>query len=72
MPDFMLLLYDETEMPEDLSAEDVQSMIGEYVEWRMQIAEQGKMIGGDKLTDEGGQKYFNGRRRNSGYRWPLC
>ena len=55
MARFMLLLHDNTEMPEDLSAEDVQGVIGEYVAWRNKIAAEGKLAGGEKLMDEGGK-----------------
>ena len=55
MASFMLLLHDQTEGMGDLSAEEVQSVIGEYVGWRNQIAAEGKLIGGEKLTDEGGR-----------------
>lgn len=56
MASFMLLLHDRTELPEDLSAEQVQGVIGEYVAWRKKVADEGKMIGGEKLTDEGGRQ----------------
>ncbi len=55
MASFMLLLHDKTELPGDLSAEEVQTVIGEYISWRKKVAEDGKLIGGEKLTDEGGK-----------------
>ncbi len=55
MTSFMLLLHDSTEGFGDLSAEDIQKVIGEYVGWREKIAEEGKLIGGEKLGDEGGK-----------------
>lgn len=55
MASFMLLLHGHTEMPEDISAEDVQGIIGEYVAWRKKVQADGNMIGGEKLTDEGGR-----------------
>jgi len=55
MASFMLLLHDNTEMPEDISAEDVQAVIGEYIAWRNEIAEEGKLVGGEKLADDGGK-----------------
>ena len=55
MANFMLLLHDNTEMPEDISAEDVQGIIGEYVAWRKKIEADGRLVGGEKLVDEGGK-----------------
>ncbi len=55
MASFMFLLHDNTSMPEDLSAEDVQGVIEEYLAWRKEVANEGKLIGGEKLTDDGGR-----------------
>lgn len=55
MNQFMLLLHDSTEELADVSAEDIQAVIGEYVGWRHEIEEQGRLIGGEKLSDEGGK-----------------
>jgi hypothetical protein len=55
MASFMLLLHDATEGFGDLSADEVQKVIGEYIGWRNKIAGEGKLIGGEKLADEGGK-----------------
>ena len=55
MKGYMLLLHESTDQPDDISAEEIQSIIGEYVAWRNEIAEQDRLIGGQKLTDEGGR-----------------
>jgi hypothetical protein len=51
----MLLLHESTTGFADLSAEDIQQIIGEYVAWSNSLAEQGKLVGGEKLKDEGGK-----------------
>lgn len=51
----MLLLHESTTGFADLSAEDIEQIIGEYVAWSNAVAEQGKMVGGKKLKDEGGK-----------------
>ena len=55
MDGFMLLLHDSTEGFGDVSPAEIQKIIGEYTGWRNEIAEQGRLIGGEKLTDEGGK-----------------
>lgn len=54
MPGYMLLLHSETSENEDLSAQEIQAVIGEYISWRNSIEADGRLIGGEKLTDEGG------------------
>lgn len=51
----MLLLYDSTDEQGDVSAEEIQTIIGEYVGWRNKIEADGRLIGGEKLADEGGK-----------------
>lgn len=62
MPGYMLLLHSQTSEDGELSAEDIQGVIGEYIAWRDQIEAQDRLLGGDKLTDEGGKhlKHENG------------
>ncbi len=55
MEQFMLLLHDSTTGFGDLSPEDIQAVIAEYVGWRSEIADKGRLVGGEKLTDEGGR-----------------
>ena len=55
MSQYMLLLHESTTDFADLSAEDIQQVIGEYVAWRNSVAEKGKLVGGAKLKDEGGK-----------------
>lgn len=51
----MLLLHSQTGGMSDISADEIQNIIGEYVAWRNRIAEQGRLIGGEKLANEGGR-----------------
>jgi hypothetical protein len=55
MPEFMLLLHESTTGFADLSAEDIENVVAEYVAWSNRVAEMGKMAGGAKLRDEGGK-----------------
>lgn len=55
MPRFMLLLHEDPGAFADLSPQDVQQAVGEYTAWREGLAEKGRVVGGEKLTDEGGR-----------------
>ena len=55
MAKFMLLLHDDPRSGGGASPEEMQKIIGEYVAWRRGIEAQGKMLGGEKLGDEGGR-----------------
>lgn len=53
MPKYVLLLHEEPNTNTDLSADEIQKVIAEYVAWRRAIANQ--VVDGQKLTDEGGR-----------------
>lgn len=55
MAEYMMLLHESTTGFADLSAEDIQQIIGEYIAWKNTIAADGKLAGGKKLKDEGGK-----------------
>ena len=55
MPDYMLLLYDNPTDFSDLSPEEMQAIIGKYTAWRDRLAEEGRLVGSDKLTDGEGR-----------------
>ena len=40
----------------DISAQEIQQVINEYVEWRKKIEAEGNFVGAEKLTDEGGKR----------------
>lgn len=55
MAKYMMLLHESTTGFADLSAEDIEQIINEYTAWSHSVASQGKMVGGNKLKDEGGK-----------------
>lgn len=59
MPGYMLLLHNPTDENTGLSAEEIQSVIEDYMAWRDTIASEDRLLGGDKLTDEGGRHLKN-------------
>ena len=56
MARFMLLLHDDPSAGTDASPEEIQAVIGEYVAWRQSIEAQGKLVGSEKLADDGGRE----------------
>jgi hypothetical protein len=65
MPNYMLLLHEQPSDFSQFSPEEIQAVIGEYIAWRKQIAADGKLVGGEKLKDEGGRHIagVNGQMR---------
>ena len=60
MPDFMLLLH---EIPTDfsqLSAEEIEYVIGEYVAWKEGVEANGQFVAGEKLADDFGKHLVMG------------
>ena len=55
MPGYMLLLHSSTAEFEDVSAQDIQDIIAEYMNWRNDLDTKGILTGGQKLADEGGK-----------------
>lgn len=56
MNTYMLLLHDYISADmEELSAEEIQNIISEYVNWSNQLEADGRLVGGEKLADEGGK-----------------
>lgn len=55
MPEYLLLLHEQPSDFADLSPEDLENIIGEYIEWRKKLEADGKFAGGQKLRDEGGR-----------------
>ncbi len=56
MPQFMLIL---SERPGDfagMAPEQIQKIIEKYGAWGMKMAQEGRMVGGHKLTEHGGKK----------------
>jgi hypothetical protein len=65
MPKYMLLLHETPSDFSNVSAEEMQQVIAEYVAWRRKIEAEGKYAGGEKLKDEGGRHVSmrNGKAR---------
>jgi len=65
MPQYILLLHETPSDFSNVSAEEMQQVIGEYVAWRRKIEAEGKFAGGEKLKDEGGRHISmrNGKAR---------
>ncbi|MCB1022874.1 MAG: transcription initiation protein [Acidobacteria bacterium] len=59
MNKYMLLLHDPVNSGGEISAEEMQQIIGDYVDWRNKIESDGRLIGGEKLADEGGKHLRN-------------
>lgn len=55
MPDYMLILHESTTGAMEMSAEEIEKIIFEYKSWSRRVAEAGKLVGGQKLRDEGGR-----------------
>lgn len=55
MAEYMLILHENAEEFVELSAEEIQKVIEEYVAWSDNLAAEGKLINGKKLKDEGGK-----------------
>jgi hypothetical protein len=53
MAKFMFLLHESPSDFSEVSAEEIEQIINEYMAWSNALAEQGKMLGGEKLKDEG-------------------
>jgi hypothetical protein len=51
----MLLLHERPTDFSQLSPEQIESVIGEYIAWRKQVEANGKYVSGEKLKDEGGR-----------------
>ncbi|MGH9766554.1 MAG: YciI family protein [Blastocatellia bacterium] len=65
MPQYILLLHETPSDFSNVSAEEMQQIIGEYVAWRRKIEAEGKFASGEKLKDEGGRHVSmrNGKAR---------
>ena len=59
MPNYLLLLHEKPSDFSSLSPDAIQAVIAEYVAWSEKVAGQGKLVGGQKLKDEGG-KHLHG------------
>ncbi|MFV3130747.1 YciI family protein [Niveispirillum sp. KHB5.9] len=55
MPTFVLFLRETPTTFASMSPDEMQAIIGEYSAWGQKLAQAGKLVGGQKLCDEGGR-----------------
>lgn len=55
MARYMLLLHDKIGEFDDISETEMMKIIQAYAAWSQKLRETGKMLGGEKLTDEPGR-----------------
>jgi hypothetical protein len=55
MKQFILLLHEQADEVETISAEEMQANIARYSSWAQALGQQGKLVGGEKLADDGGK-----------------
>ncbi|MCC6406308.1 MAG: transcription initiation protein [Planctomycetes bacterium] len=55
MNQYLLLLHDQKDFGNGLSADEIQRIIGEYVAWSERLRATGKLVGGQKLRDGEGR-----------------
>lgn len=63
MAKYILFLHDNPAAFGNPSPEEMQAIIGRYKAWGRKMGEEGRMLGSNKLTDEGGKhlRRSNGR-----------
>jgi hypothetical protein len=55
MANFLLLLHQKPTNYRNFSPEEIQKILGSYIAWREALVKRNKMLGGEKLTDDGGR-----------------
>lgn len=55
MPQYMMILHEQPADFSNMSPEQIESVIREYIDWSKGIEEKGKYVGGQKLKDDGGR-----------------
>jgi hypothetical protein len=55
MPNYILLLHENPEDFQDMSADEMQAIISKYSAWSQAMAEAGKLVAGKKLADGQGR-----------------
>ncbi|MFC6998723.1 YciI family protein [Rufibacter roseus] len=59
MKKFMLLLYDNVETLQEMSAEEMQQLVQAHMQWTEKLAQAGHLEGGDGLEETGA--YIKGK-----------
>ncbi len=55
MAKFVLLFQDDAEPAVALSPDEVRAIVGDFSDWAGLLREQGRLLGGQKLTDDRGR-----------------
>jgi hypothetical protein len=55
MPQYMLVLRDDPSQFASYSPSEIQALIAKFGAWAGRMAAEGRLIGGNKLADEGGR-----------------
>lgn len=55
MAKFMLMLFDNPSDYASMTPQQMQDLIKEYGRWAGQMGQEGKLLGGEKLSEEGGK-----------------
>ncbi len=55
MPNYMLLLHENPESFQDMSADDMQAIVQKYSSWKQKMEQAGKLTAGKKLADGEGR-----------------
>jgi hypothetical protein len=55
MAKFMFLLRENPADSANITPQQIQEIIAKYKKWSSEMGAKGKLVGGDKLTDEGGR-----------------
>lgn len=56
MPQFMLVLFEKPGDFGSMAPDKIQAIIEKYGAWGMKMAQEGRMVAGHKLTEDGGKK----------------
>ncbi len=56
MSKFMLILADNPASFRDVPPALMQEIIGKYIAWNEKLQKDGRLLGGEKLSDEGGRR----------------
>jgi hypothetical protein len=56
MATFILLLHESPARFADLSPEEIQKIVSQYIAWRQDLVQRGQLRGGEKLTGDGGRQ----------------
>lgn len=55
MAKFMMMMFESPTEFADLTPQQMQDLVGEYLAWAKRLTAAGKLAGGEKLADEGGR-----------------